>query len=151
MRYKLELDKVDYEIIKLLQKDGRRPYTEIANALNISEGTVRSRVNKLLENKVIEIVVHSNPEKVGLHTQAIIGLATKLGKQDQVANAILEFSEVRYISVVSGAYDLIIQVYVGSNDELVDFINNKLSGIEGIEKADVSIELKSYKDSYEYL
>ena len=151
MRYKLELDKVDNEIIKLLQSDGRKPYTEIAEKLKISEGTVRTRVAKLLVKKVIEIVAHTNPDKVGLHTQAIIGLETQLGHQDQVAKALLRYKEVRFVSVVSGTFDLIIQVYVSSNEELVEFINNKLSKVDGIMKADVSIELKGYKDSFKYI
>lgn len=151
MRYKLELDKTDLKIIKLLQEDGRRPYTEIANILKVSEGTIRTRVAKLLENKVIEIVVHADPDKIGLHTQAIIGLEIQIGKQDQVAEALLKFKEVRFVTVVSGAYDLIIQVYTRSNADLVELINNQLSKIDGILKTDVSIELKGYKDSFDLL
>ncbi len=50
---KVKTDDLDYEIISLLQKDGRRPYKEIANDLGVSIGTVHNRISKL---KKIEII-----------------------------------------------------------------------------------------------
>ncbi|GEN32865.1 Lrp/AsnC family transcriptional regulator [Aneurinibacillus danicus] len=145
-----ELDKLDKEIIMLLQEDARYSNTFIAQKLEVSEGTVRSRVNRMLEEQVFEFVIHSKPEKIGLSVSAIIFICTELGYQDKAANELSRQPEVRFVSVFSGPYDLIIQAYFSSNDKLVEFINQKLSNIEGISSVSVSIELKKYKDSFNY-
>ncbi|WP_134698891.1 Lrp/AsnC family transcriptional regulator [Ammoniphilus sp. YIM 78166] len=146
-----KLDRLDFEILQLLQEDGRRSYTEMAHLLEVSEGTIRARINKMQEEEVFEFIIHTNPNRVGLTVQAIIGIKTQLGLQEKVAVKLREFPSVRFIGAFSGRNDLIIQAYFRSNDELVLFVNHELSKIEGIISADVSIELKQYKDSFSFI
>ncbi|RXT14036.1 Lrp/AsnC family transcriptional regulator [Ammoniphilus sp. CFH 90114] len=146
-----KLDRLDFEILQLLQEDGRRSYTEMAQLLEVSEGTIRARINKMQEEEVFEFIIHTNPNKVGLNVQAIIGIKTQLGLQERVAVQLRDFPSVRFIGAFSGRNDLIIQAYFRSNDELVLFVNHDLSKIEGIISADVSIELKQYKDSFSFI
>lgn len=145
-----ELDQLDKEIIMILQEDARHSYTSIAQRLDVSEGTVRIRVNRMLEEEVFEFVIHSNPEKVGLEVSAIISICTELGYQESVAKELNKQPEVRFVGAFSGLYDLIIQAYFASNDKLVEFINQRLGNIEGISSVSVSIELKQYKDCFSY-
>ena len=146
-----KLDRLDYDILQLLQEDGRRSYTEMAQILDVSEGTIRTRIHKMQEDEVFEFIIHTNPNKIGLDVQAIIGLKTQLGLQEQVAAKLRDFPSVRFIGAFSGNNDLIIQVYVRSNEELSNFVNRDLSTIQGIISADVSIELKQYKDSFSFI
>ena len=62
---KIMIDKVDSDIICFLQKDGRMPYTKIAEELALSEATVRTRIQRLLKDKIISIVAVCEPRKVG--------------------------------------------------------------------------------------
>lgn len=146
-----KIDHVDRQILQILQGDGRTPYTEIAQQLGISEGTVRSRISRLLQEGVFEFVIHVNPEKLGLNVQACIGLTTKLGMQNHVAEALSKLTEVRFVGAFSGKHDIIIQVCFHDNDELIMFVNERLSQIDGIVAADVSLELKQFKDSFSYV
>lgn len=146
-----KIDHVDKQILQILQEDGRIPYTEIAHQLGLSEGTIRSRISRLLQDGVFEFVIHPDPEKLGLHVQAIIGLNTKLGLQKNVAEELAKFSEVRFVGAFSGRHDLIIQAFFHTNEELNTFVNERLSQIEGIMAADVSLELKQYKDSFSFV
>jgi len=143
-----KIDQIDKHILQILQEDGRTPYTEIAHQLGVSEGTVRSRIARLLQDGVFEFVIHTNPEKLGLHVQAIIGLTTKLGMQKEVAEQLCQFNEVRFVGAFSGKHDLIIRAWFHDNEELITFVNERLSQVEGILAADVSLELKQYKDSF---
>ena len=59
------IDRVDCEIIRLLQKDGRIANTDIAKKVGISEATVRSRLDRLVKENYIQIVAVSNPMKLG--------------------------------------------------------------------------------------
>lgn len=146
-----KIDRLDIGIIQLLQEDGRRSYSDMAARLKVSEGTIRARINRMLKDDVFEFIIHTNPVKVGLQVQAIIGLSTKLGEQENVADQLGQFPEVRFIGAFSGQHDLIIQAYFRSNEDLVSFVNHTLSKIEGIISADVSLELKQYKDSFSYV
>ncbi|OGX61462.1 MAG: transcriptional regulator [Paenibacillus sp. RIFOXYA1_FULL_44_5] len=146
-----DLDELDLSIIRLLQQDGRMAYTEIAKQLKVSEGTVRSRTNRMLSEKTFEFIVHVNPNKIGLHTQAIIGLQTQMGMQEQVASELVRCPEVRFVAAFSGAFDLILQAYFESNKELVEFMNTTLAKMEGVLKAEVSLELKQYKDTFNFV
>ncbi|WP_265181600.1 Lrp/AsnC family transcriptional regulator [Geomicrobium sp. JCM 19055] len=142
---------MDFRILALLQQNGKQSYSEIARLLDVSEGTVRSRVNKMLKEDVFEFIIHTNPNKVGLNVQAIIGLETRLGKQDSIACQLQGHGSVRFIGAFSGKHDLIIQAYFKNNDELVSFVNQDLSEIEGIISVDVNVELKQYKDTFSYI
>ncbi|WP_139489255.1 Lrp/AsnC family transcriptional regulator [Brevibacillus dissolubilis] len=145
------IDHLDRQILQILQDDGRTPYTEIAHQLKISEGTVRSRISRLLHDGVFEFVIRTDPVKLGLNVQTIIGLNTKLGLQQQVAEELSQLPEVRFVGAFSGKHDLIIQAFFYSNTELIHFVNERLSRIEGILGADVSLELRQYKDSFSYV
>ncbi|WP_047154601.1 Lrp/AsnC family transcriptional regulator [Aneurinibacillus tyrosinisolvens] len=146
-----ELDKLDKEIIKMLQEDARYSYTLMAEELGVSEGTIRGRINRMLEDKVFEFIINSEPEKVGLPVSAVISISTNLGYQEKVAQELVPLSEVGFIAACSGLHDLIIQAYFTSNGELMKFTNEKLGNIEGISSISVSIELREYKNSFSYL
>src|SRR5207237_372810 len=71
---KVLLDDVSLGIIRELQIDGRRPYTTIAKTVGLSEAAVRQRVQRLLDAGVMQIVAVTDPLRVGLHRQAMIGM-----------------------------------------------------------------------------
>ncbi|MDV2684304.1 Lrp/AsnC family transcriptional regulator [Alkalihalophilus lindianensis] len=146
-----KVDEIDFTILSYLQEDGKKSYTEIAKSLNVSEGTVRTRINRMLKDNVFEFIIHMNPNKIGLNVQVIIGITTKLGYQESIATELNRFSEVRFVGAFSGQHDLIMQAYFKNNDDLVHFVNKELAKIEGIISADVNIELKQYKDSFSYI
>ncbi|MDQ0297612.1 Lrp/AsnC family transcriptional regulator for asnA, asnC and gidA [Salibacterium salarium] len=147
----MHLDKTDMRILAYLQENGKRSYSEISRYLEVSEGMVRSRINKMLDDGVFEFIIHTNPNKVGLQVQTIVGFSTQLGKQEEIARELQKFPEVRFVGAFSGKHDLIIQAYFEDNDSLVNFINKELAHIEGILNADVNVELKQYKDSFSYV
>jgi Lrp/AsnC family transcriptional regulator for asnA, asnC and gidA len=146
-----KLDLLDFQIIQILQDDARKSYTEMGQILGVSEGTIRSRINRMIEDEIFQFIVHTDPIKVGLHVQAIIGMSTKLGYQEKVAEQLGKLRAVRFIGAFSGRNDLIIQAYFRSNEDLTTFVNEDLAHIEGIASAEVSIELKQYKDSFSYV
>lgn len=139
------LDDFDREIIRLLQLDGRMPFLSIANELGLAEGTVRRRVAKLLDEGLVKIVGIADPFKVGLNTVAVVGLKVERGQIDNIAEALSALSNVRYVALSTGNYDLVIEVVVASNDELLTFLVDTLSNIPGINNTGTSIVLKVAK------
>ena len=81
------MDQIDLDIIALLQQNGRMPYTEIAEALDVSEGTVRNRVARLQDDKIIQIVGMADPYQLSYDAPAIIGVSVNPQQMDDVTRA----------------------------------------------------------------
>lgn len=145
---KYVLDDTDREIIELLQEDGRMPFLAIAEKLGLAEGTVRRRVSRLLDEKILRIVGIAEPFKIGLYTVAIVGLKVERGRIDDIAESLADLPEVRSVALSTGNWDLVIQVAVKNNDELLTFLIKKLSDIPGILNTGTSLVLKVAKEDF---
>jgi len=142
------VDDIDRQIISLLQKDGRMPYLTIANELGLAEGTIRRRVARLIDEQILQIVGVTDPLKVGMQTVAIVGMKVERSKIDQIVQALSDMSEVRYVALSTGNYDLVIEVVVPSNDHLLKFLINKLDDIPGIYNTGTSLVLQVAKQNF---
>lgn len=144
----MELDKVDHEIISILQRDGRTPYTEIAKKLKISEGTVRNRIARLTENQVIQIVGLIDPYRLGFDAPAIIGVSVDPPQIESAAEKIAAFPEVSYLIMVSGTFDLIVEVLCRDRKHLVTFLNKSLHQVPGVNSTQTFLTLRTFKMAY---
>lgn len=144
------VDDIDRQIISLLQKDGRMPYLTIANELGLAEGTIRRRVARLIDEQILQIVGVTDPLKVGMQTVAIVGMKVERSKIDQIVQALSDMSEVRYVALSTGNYDLVIEVVVPSNDHLLKFLINKLDDIPGIYNTGTSLVLQVAKQNFSW-
>lgn len=147
----MKYDQLDIDIIKLLQIDGRMSFKEIGERLDKPESTIRKRYNTLKDNGCLKIVATTNPQQLGFGVMAIIDLKVEPRHLENVAQRISEFKEVRFISYMAGKFDLLLEVYTVSNEHLMDFINGSLSKLEGIRECNLSIEMKLYKESFDWL
>jgi len=144
------LDSVDKRIISLLQHDGRTPNAQIARELQISEGTVRRRIDALITNGVIKVTAVTNPFKIGLNTLVLIHLNVEPKKLKTVSERLVEMPEVRYVSLSTGEHDIMIEALFPSNSELLTFLRDSLAYIPGVTKIETNIQLQILKRSYEW-
>src|SRR5260370_12384394 len=93
------------QIIRELQRDGRRPYTSIAKTIGLSEAAVRQRVQRLLDAGVMQIVAVTDPLRVGLHRQAIVGVCVD-GDLRELAAKLSANAEIHYLAIFSAAVEL---------------------------------------------
>src|SRR5207249_2336185 len=92
-----EISTLDKRIIEHLQQDGRRPFTQIAAELGVSEAAVRARTNRLVQRGILQIVGVTDPLKLGFHQQAMIGIRCERDRLMEVADAVAQFPEVDYV------------------------------------------------------
>jgi Lrp/AsnC family transcriptional regulator for asnA, asnC and gidA len=144
------LDNLDQEIVRFLQYNGRMPYTRIAKELGVSEGAVRSRVKRMVDEKLMQIVGLVEPEAQGYHEAAMIGINVQSNLTEAVSDEIAHLEEVRYLFQVGGEFDLFAEVYCTDRDEFVDFLNNKLQKIPGVLRTHSFMILKMHKLSYRW-
>jgi Lrp/AsnC family transcriptional regulator for asnA, asnC and gidA len=143
------LDDIDRRIIEQLQKDGRKPYTQMAPAVGLSEAAVRQRVQRLIDAGVMQIVAVTDPRLLGFSRQAMIGLKVE-GDTRLVAEAVAEFREVEYVVLTAGALDMLIEVIVEDDEHLLDLLNEKIRKIEGVRTTETYIYLRVHKESYQW-
>src|SRR5688572_18055777 len=111
------LDDVSKAIIEQLQEDGRRPYASIGKAIGLSEAAVRQRVQRLTDSGVMQIVAVTDPLQVGFSRQAMIGLKCE-GDLSLVADALAGMTEVDYVVITAGGFDLLCEVVCEDDDHL---------------------------------
>src|ERR1043165_65877 len=100
---KSNLDELDFAILSFLQKDGRMSFTIIAEKLKVSIGTVRTRFNKLIEEKTVNIIGRVDPAKVGFGAYAHIAIFVRPATfNEKVAKKIASLPEVSFLAGTSG-------------------------------------------------
>ena len=144
------MDETDKEIISYLQYDGRMPYTQIATKLGITEGTVRRRVNHLIDQGKLQIVAIVEPHEMGWTEAAMIGISVKSNRLSEIAEEIALLPEVSYLFQAAGEFDLFAEVYCKDRDHFVSFLNDKLQQVPGVERTQSFLILKMHKLSYRW-
>jgi len=139
------MDKLDKEIINLLQENGRLRYTKIAEKLGVTEGTVRNRAARLRENNTIQIIGMTDPHSMGYEAPAMIGISVQPAHLETTAEILANLPEVSYLVLVSGGYDLIIEVSCRNREHLALFVTDKLQTIPGVQKTQTFMILHTYK------
>ena len=144
------MDALDQAIVANLQYDGRTPLTKIASALGVSEGTVRRRVRRLTESGLLQIVGIVEPQLLGWNAAGMIGVTVRAGQVDAVADHIARFSEVSYLFMASGEFDLFVEVFCRDREHFVAFLNERLQQVPGVLHTRSFMILKMYKLSYRW-
>lgn len=142
------LDKVDLQIIRILQRDGRTPNTDIARDLGVSESTVRNRISRLIEKKVIQIVAVADPFKLGLDVAAMIKIHSDVKKVDSVAEELSKINEIWYVALATGRSTFDVEVYVKNIHQLHQLLEKRIWPIDGIEQTETSVVMSYIKREY---
>lgn len=121
-----KIDKTGLEIVRLLQL-GRRSFKEIGQELGLSEATIRTKVNKMTQEGLIDIkaLVSSGDMEVG-HQTAYIGVRLRAPAVKKIAEALAELPGVISVALVTGRYDLILTVMLSPSYGLIEFFNTML-------------------------
>jgi Lrp/AsnC family transcriptional regulator for asnA, asnC and gidA len=142
----MQLDDLDYKILEQLIKDGRKSFTDIADELNVSVGTVRNRYNVFVDNELLTIIGRVNPDKIGFHTYAQILIKVRpVDKVAEVAERIAKLPEVSFLAMTTGAYDLEVNVMCRNNEHLVQLMTTQVTKMDGIFESATNIYFKVYK------
>jgi Lrp/AsnC family transcriptional regulator for asnA, asnC and gidA len=143
------LDDVSKAIIEQLQGDGRRAYAAIGKAVGLSEAAVRQRVQRLLDAGVMQIVAVTDPLQVGFPRQAMIGINCE-GDVEAVAEKIADMSEVDYVVITAGGFDLLVEVVCEDDDHLLDLISKRIRAVPSVRSTETFVYLKLRKQLYNW-
>lgn len=146
-RRRVLLDDVSKRIIEQLQEDGRRSYAAIGKAVGLSEAAVRQRVQRLIEEGVMQIVAVTDPLSLGAKREAMIGIKVE-GDLEEVAARLGELSESEYVVICAGSFDILAEVLCEDDEHLLALVNERIRRIPGVRGTETFVYLRLAKQTY---
>jgi len=140
-----DIDELDEKILKLITKNARIPFLEVARECGVSGAAIHQRVQRLLNIGVVkgsEFIV--SPQKLGYTTCAYMGIYLDKAKHHrQVVGALKDIPEVVECHATTGQYAIFIKIQTKTNKHLKQVIDNELQEIEGIARTETFISLET--------
>ena len=140
---KLLLDDLDRRIIKQLQGEGRMSYKMIAKKLDVSEGTIRFRTKRMIGRGILKISAYINPFIFENSIVAMVGMQLEKRNHRQIMDDLEKIPGVISICNTTGGYDLMVELFFNSRNELNSFLIDELSKIDGIRSTETFVYLEA--------
>ncbi len=138
----MDLDEYDILILKELEKDGRKPYSEISKKLEISNTMVNQRVNRMKEAGLIKKMALELPErKMGYEWSAFTGIILKEdSNSEHIIELLKEIPEVVECYYITGQYTLYIRIVAKNSEHMRKILYEKIDHIPGVLKTESLID-----------
>src|SRR4026208_2159755 len=144
-------DKIDIKIVNLLLEDGRMPASEISRRMgDTAERAVRYRIDRMVNEGVVQISAVARPQAFGLTTIADIWLEVESDRILEVAKKLAEFDNVSYVACGIGESDVSIQIVAKDTSEIYQFVTEVIRKVPGVRKTTTSIVPLIIKDVYQW-
>ncbi len=145
------IDELDQRLIRELALNSRQASAELSRKLGVSDTTVRRRIERLQERKIITCTVVPDAAQLGYTVIAIIALQVDLGSIDEVAQSLVDCPNVHYVADCTGSHDMFIGAWFHSSRELRDFVKDRLAKMPGIRKSETFVMLDVKKNEVGWL
>jgi Lrp/AsnC family transcriptional regulator for asnA, asnC and gidA len=148
MSRNFEIDNTDLKILEILMQDAKRPYTEVAKKVNVSQGTVHVRMNKMEEAGILEkTTLRINYARLGYDITAFIGIyLEKSALYDMVLSKLRSIPEITSIHYTTGNYSMFVKIHCRDTNHLKEVLHDKMQQVEGIERTETMISLEESLD-----
>ena len=139
-----DIDKLDRQILSILMKDAKIPYTDIAKKLYVSGGTVHVRMRKLEELGIVKQAnLMVNHDQLGYDISAFIGIyLDKSSLYKEVIAALKLIPEVVAAHYTTGNYSIFLRIICKDTEHLREVLSQKIQGILGIQRPETFISLE---------
>jgi len=144
MSSKLNLDKLDLQIIEAMMRDAEISYAELGKKLFVSGGTIHVRIKKLQEYKIVKGTRLSVDLKLlGYDITAFVGIyLEKSSLYDAVANELMNIPQIVRLNYITGNYSMFIEVVCKDIAQLRYVLHDELQKIKGIDRTETFISLE---------
>jgi Lrp/AsnC family transcriptional regulator, regulator for asnA, asnC and gidA len=141
-------NELDYQILKLLQKDGRMSFTEISKEINVAVSTIRHRYINLIEDGTLQIIGRVDPNRIGFNAYASILISVKPKPLlNNVIQELKKLPEISFLAFVSGDFDIEANVMCRDMEHLNELLGKKIHTLEGVFDTKTNMYMKIYKFS----
>ena len=138
----MELDETDRAILRILTRDARTPFSEIARRIDMSSATVHDRVGRMEDAGVIEGYHASvDARAVGYDVRAFVGLRVEQGREEDALARLREIEAVQAIHLTTGEWDVILRVIAEDTDHLRELMFDRIAEMDGFARSQTMIVL----------
>lgn len=142
------VDELDLSIIGLLQRDARSSNRRIAAEVGVSEGTIRARIGRMEDERIIRIQAISDVVAFGLQAHAYVGVQVAAGQVAVVQKALLKCDEIAVLARTIGDFDFFAVVPAENRERLIDVILNRIATIPGVRRTETFESWRTLKHAY---
>ena len=138
-----KIDKLDKQIMDIISCNARIPFKDVAAECGVSRAAIHQRVQRLIEmNVIIGSGYHINPKMLGYTTCTYVGIRLEKGSMYKtVVDELKKIPEIVECHYTTGPYSMLIKLYARDNEQLMDLLNNKIQGIQGVDSTETLISL----------
>lgn len=149
MAERRHLDATDRGIVNLLSRDARLSNRYIATELGVTEGTVRTRIRRMEEQKQIRLTAVTNIDLFGDASLAYIFVEVERSDLTRtVAEALAQVRELGFVGVLLGRSDILGITMVRNTEHLAEFIHSRISAIPGVRRTESTLGVNFIKHDY---
>jgi Lrp/AsnC family transcriptional regulator, regulator for asnA, asnC and gidA len=143
MGAKLNLDKLDLQIISEMMEDAQISYADLGKKLFVSGGTIHVRIKKLQEHGIVKgTKLNVDLKALGYDITAFVGIfLEKSSLYDTVAKDLQKIPEIVRLNYTTGNYSMFIEVVCKDINQLRFVLHDALQKIKGIERTETFISL----------
>lgn len=139
-----KIDKLDKKILRILSKNARIPFKDVAAECGVSRAAIHQRVQHLIDGNVIMgSGFEVNPKSLGYSTCTYVGINLERGSMyKNVVEELQHIPEIVECHFTTGPYTMLVKLYVRDNEQLMDLLNNQLQRIHGVVSTETLISLE---------
>lgn len=148
---RISLDELDHKIIERLGHDARVSNREIGREFDLTEGTIRSRLKRLLDNRVIRVAAVTNANRLRNPILAYLWVeADTAADIEGVAERLAALPEIGFVATTLGRADVLAMTLVENGNELTDFLHQTIDKIPGVRRVRYSLGQNFIKHDYRW-
>ena len=144
------LDAVDQAIVIALQTDGRAPWAKVAGLAGVSESTAARRGSRLLQSGVVTVSALPDPLRTGLGQPVLVALSVAPGQARLVADELAARSDARFVSVVTGTSDVLVELVVPGPRALAAVLLDEVQAHPAVLASRTETVLRTCKVSFDW-
>jgi Lrp/AsnC family transcriptional regulator, regulator for asnA, asnC and gidA len=141
----IQLDELDRQLIDLLALDARVSNRKIASELGVTEGTVRGRIKRLQQDRLISFTAITGLQMASKSRLAFIRVQAEVENTREVARKIADLPQINAVLITMGSFNILAMSLFEELDDLVEVASDRILAIPGVHHVESSIAVKTMK------
>ena len=138
-----KIDRLDKQIMEIISSNARIPFKDVAAACGVSRAAIHQRVQRLIDmNVIVGSGYHVNPKSLGYNTCTYVGIRLEKGSMyKRVVDELKDIPEIVECHYTTGPYTMLVKLYARDNEQLMELLNTRIQGIQGVDSTETLISL----------
>lgn len=140
-----DLDDLDHQIIETLAQDARVSNRQIAAQLGVTEGTIRSRIKRLQDERMIQFTVVTDFRMAGSPNLVMMGIHADPNRVAALAKKLSDIPAISCVVVLLGRYSLFAMGLFTSLEAVNELIHKKIRTLDGVRDVEMLVSVRNFK------